>query len=304
MYSIAEQFAAHLCGRVSTGTSRAYLSDVNGFLQAISFAGNTDAITDGAVEAYLGALREQGLKPATLNRKVSSINAFVKYLKQAELVEYSQVQTQALAVQNYLRPFPEFLSPDDVDRLLQVPDLSTPTGLRDRAMMELIYASGIQVKELLALHPWQINFKKSRLVVEGKDGAQRSVPLYPQCLQLLQRYCREVLPALPSDGEGASQDLLFRNLEGGPLSRQGFCKQVRKYAAKAGLGEGATAKALRQPFAAHLLQSGAPIQSVQALVGHLTPQSTAFYHNAVRHAARTSYKKHHPKAKSGEGKKP
>ena len=70
MYSIAEQFAAHLCGRVSTGTSRAYLSDVNGFLQAISFAGNTDAITDGAVEAYLGALREQGLKPATLNRKV------------------------------------------------------------------------------------------------------------------------------------------------------------------------------------------------------------------------------------------
>ncbi|MBC3515777.1 tyrosine-type recombinase/integrase [Neobittarella massiliensis] len=301
VYAIIDSFDEHLAAaKVATNTRRAYCLDVQAFLEYCRFEGDVDSITYPAVERYLQHLKEQGNKVSTINRKISSINALVKYLKAIDLFSYNQLSAIPLQQNKKPRKYPEILSSQQIDTLFAAIDTGTAKGLRDRTMIELLYASGIPVKDLLQLQLTQLDIPRALITIYGAQGP-RQIPLYKGFLATLEQYLQQVRPQLMCTAP--KSQLVFANLKGGPISRQGFCKLFHGYVEKAGLGPYITPKTLRQSFTVHLLEDGAPLKHVQELSGHLAHSTTEFYQRVLQNEAKTSYKIHHPKFKKRPLKK-
>ncbi|HWH79025.1 MAG TPA: tyrosine-type recombinase/integrase, partial [Candidatus Binatus sp.] len=204
------------------------------------------------LRSYLGRLRAAGLSPRSVARHLVTLRRFYRFLEIEGLVQENPVPK--LLVSRQARKLPQTLSSLDVRKLLSQPDGLTMLGARDQAMLELLYASGLRVSELVTLQTRQVNFQGNYLTVKGKGSKVRAVPFGQWARQKLATYLNEVRPRLL---KGKTSAYLFTNRSGQPLSRQGFWKLIRRYALMAGIDKRVTPHTLRHSFATHLLEGGA-----------------------------------------------
>ena len=277
--------------RASANTVSSYLRDVQQFAAALECKGVelTQALTQDVVE-YTDALIRRGKSPAIVTRSVASIKSFYTCLVSWGVVE--QNPAKGVATARVERKLPQVLTGQEVELFLEQPDCLEPKGCRDRAMLELLYATGIRVSELIALDVDDVNLPSGMLKCFGK-GKERLIPLYPAAVRALKEYLRTVRPQLVDTAE---ETALFVNMNGERMSRQGFWKIIKFYQEKAGIQKEITPHTLRHSFAAHLLENGADLRAIQEMLGHADISSTQIYSRLVSQRIKDVYQKAHPRA--------
>ena len=241
------------------------------------------------VTSYLQYLQSVGKSPATISRCAASLKCFYSFMKAQGQIEQNPVV--GIALEKHGRKLPSILTSHEVDIFLSQPD-SSEKGKRDKAMLELLYASGIRVSELINLDVEDVNLSVGFLVCRAGDK-ERVIPLYKVAVKSVQEYLQNVRPLLaPDSGEKA----LFVNINGSRMSRQGFWKIIKSYQAKAGIQKEITPHTLRHSFAAHLLENGADIRDIQEMLGHADLSTTQIYTKVIRSHLKEVYDKTHPRA--------
>jgi integrase/recombinase XerD len=231
-----------------------------------------------------------GLQARSLARLISSLKSFYKFLLLDGLVKKDP--TANLSSPRMWLTLPKFLTVAEVENLLSQPDITGPHGIRDRAMLEVLYAAGLRVSELIQLKPADLNLEEGYLVCRGKGGKERVVPLGRSAALATREYLAKVRPQLDKKG----QTFLFLTRLGDPFTRQGIWKLLREYARRAGLAAGISPHILRHSFATHLLERGADLRSVQMMLGHSQITTTQIYTHVSRDRLRQVYEKYHPRA--------
>jgi integrase/recombinase XerD len=228
--------------------------------------------------------------PRSIARRLSSLRRFYQYLmRHARIGEDPCARVEAPRIG---RTLPSALSESEVEALLEAPDLAAREGLRDRTMLELLYATGLRVSELVNLKLGQINHEQGVVRVLGKGGKERLVPLGESALDWLERYLREARPQLRVAGSG---DALFPSPRGGAISRQAFWYAIKRYATVAGISKPISPHSLRHAFATHLLNHGADLRVVQMLLGHSDISTTQIYTHVARERLKQLHAAHHPR---------
>lgn len=277
--------------RASENTMSAYLRDVQQFVTAVEAKGLLlTEVLSADVEDYTGALLRKGKSPATVTRSLASIKSFYQCLLLRGMVD--QNPAKGIAPAKVERKLPQVLTGREVEIFLEQPECSDPKGYRDRAMLELLYATGIRVSELVALDLDDLNLPGGVLRCQGK-GKERVIPLYPAAIRALNEYVRDVRPQLV---DSVDEQALFVNMNGERMSRQGFWKLIKFYQEKAGIKKEITPHTLRHSFAAHLLENGADLRSIQEMLGHADISSTQIYSKLVNQKIKDVYNKAHPRA--------
>ena len=278
--------------QASDNTVSSYLRDIRQFSEWLTEAGRDvlDA-TQQNIGMYLEHLRSQGKSGATASRTLASLKNFYAYVVSTGFLETSPVGGE-LHVDRGEKKLPQVLTGKEVELLLSQPDCVDAKGYRDKAMLEVMYATGIRVSELIALNVEDVNLELGMLKCSGSKKA-RVIPLYPAALRALSVYIREVRVGMVADpGERA----LFVNMAGARMSRQGFWKILKHYQEKAGIDKDITPHTLRHSFAVHLLENGADLGSLQELMGHSDISSTQMYTQMINQKLKSVYDKCHPKA--------
>jgi integrase/recombinase XerD len=251
--------------RLARNSVEGYARDLNGLAEFASEQGRSvDALTRIELEQHVRELMAEGRSPRSVARAVACYRGFFRFL----VIDGRLTVNPA----DDLRPprawkvLPRYLAVEDVDRLIEQPILTTPRGLRDRALIELLYATGMRVSELLSLRPADVNLEASYLTCSGKGNKQRIVPIGDEAADWVKRYLREARPALL--GKRTSPRLFVNAKGGGPgLSRVGFWKILKTYARQAGLTTALSPHMLRHSFATHLLERGADLRAIQMMLG-------------------------------------
>jgi integrase/recombinase XerD len=241
-----------------------------------------------ALAGHLRELRRQGLSPRSISRALSAIRGFYEHL--VESGERSDNPAVNLLPPKLWRTLPKVLSESQVEALLAAPDVATPLGLRDRAMLELLYATGLRVSELVGLTLPQLRLDVGFLIAFGKGSKERVVPVGEQAEAWLHRYLKEVRPGLANRHE-----TVFVNFQGDPMSRVGFWKILGGYGVKAGV-RGLSPHVLRHSFATHLLEHGADLRSVQMMLGHADISTTQIYTHIHQQRLKSLYDRFHPRS--------
>ena len=239
---------------------------------------------------YLAYKFARQAKPRTTSRLLSSLKRFYGYLLRQGRIEVDP--TLRIEAPKLPRSLPKILTEDDVERLLQAPNLDTPRGLRDRAMLETLYASGLRVSELVGLSLRQVSHDSGVVRVMGKGAKERLVPLGEEALAWLERYLREARGVLLA---GRASEALFITGRGGGMTRQMFWQLVKRYAVVAGIVTEISPHSLRHAFATHLLNHGADLRVVQLLLGHADVSTTQIYTHVARERLKQLHAKHHPR---------
>lgn len=242
------------------------------------------------LRSYLSALRAKGLSPRSITRHLVTLRRLYRFLDGEGLINESPVPTLLALSQG--RKLPHTLSGDDVRKLLSQPDGAKMLGARDQAMLELLYASGLRVSELVTLKTQQVNFQGNYLTVKGKGAKVRAVPFGQYARDKLSSYLESVRPRLL---KGKSSPYLFTNRSGRALTRQGFWKLIRRYALTAGIDKRVTPHTLRHSFATHLLEGGADLRSVQTMLGHADISTTQIYTHVDGARLKAVHQKFHPR---------
>lgn len=242
------------------------------------------------LEAFVRGLMTSGLSPRSTARAVACVRGFYRFMVLDRRLDASPADD--LRAPRAWPALPRFLSLDEVDRLLDAPDVTTPRGLRDRAMVELLYATGLRVSELVGLRAADLNLEAGYLTCTGKGDKQRLVPMGDQAVAWIQRYIREARPALLHQ---RTTPRLFVNARGGGLSRVGFWKLLKAHGVKAGLPRGLSPHVLRHSFATHLLDRGADLRAIQMMLGHADLSTTQVYTHVLDARMRTIYERFHPR---------
>ena len=252
-----------------------------------------EALTRTDLEGHVRDLMAEGRSPRSVARAVACYRGFFRFL----VIDGRLTVNPA----DDLRPprawkvLPRYLAVEDVDRLVEQPIVSTPRGLRDRALIELLYATGMRVSELLSLRPADVNLEASYLTCSGKGNKQRIVPIGDEAADWVKRYLREGRPALL--GKRSSPRLFVNAKGGGPgLTRVGFWKILKGYARQAGLTKGLSPHMLRHSFATHLLERGADLRAIQMMLGHADLSTTQIYTHVLEQRMRSIYDRFHPRA--------
>ncbi|MGI6468804.1 MAG: site-specific tyrosine recombinase XerD [Syntrophomonadaceae bacterium] len=232
-----------------------------------------NAIDHKSVRDYLALLQHQGMQRSTVARKLAALRSFVRYLCRENLLPSNPIAAVATPKQD--QRLPNFLYPIEVARLIEAPDISTPLGVRDRALLELLYATGIRVSELVGLTVADLNQQQGLVRVSGKGGKDRIVPLGQQSSEWLSRYLK-VRASLAGKSRQASK-ALFLNRFGGQLSVRGVRNIINKYVDALAINARVSPHTLRHTFATHLLNQGADLRSVQELLGHVRLSTTQIY---------------------------
>lgn len=243
------------------------------------------------IGSYLDYLLQQGKSNATASRTLASLKNFYAYAVSTGFLEQSPV-TAEIHVERGEKKLPNILTGREVELLLAQPSSSDPKGLRDKAMLELMYATGMRVTELIDLNVDDVNLELG-IVKCCSNKKNRSIPLYPAALKAVGLYIREVRMGMVSD---PAEKALFVNVGGVRMSRQGFWKILKHYQAKAGIEKEITPHTLRHSFAVHLLENGADLGSLQELMGHSDISSTQMYTHMINQKLKSVYDKCHPKA--------
>jgi integrase/recombinase XerD len=240
---------------------------------------------------HVRRLRQAGLSPKSVARAIHSLRMFHRFLLAEGEVRGDP--TADLDIPKTWKSLPKFLTFQEVERLLAAPDLKKPLGVRDAAMLEVLYATGIRVSELLALRVEDLNLETGYLTCFGKGSKERIVPLGRKAIERLRHYLRDVRPRLSGRSDSRA---LFANRNGGRMSRQGTWKILRGYGVAAGIRRSLSPHVLRHSFATHLLEHGADLRSVQMMLGHADISTTQIYTHVNRERLRRIYHDFHPRA--------
>ena len=246
-------------------------------------------VTPTILNAYLMELEQNHFAPSSISRSVASIRAFFHYYCQQNGLRENPADV--LKAPKIEKKMPGILTVDEVDLLLSQPKLNTAKGLRDRAMLELLYATGIRVSELISLKISDLNLRLGYLTCTGGEK-ERAIPFGSTAKRAVEEYLTHAREKLLA---GKESDLLFLNCSGKSMSRQGFWKVLKSYAASAGIQQDITPHTLRHSFAAHLVQNGADLKSVQEMMGHSDISTTQIYMNMNMNKLRDVYIKAHPR---------
>jgi integrase/recombinase XerD len=277
---------------VSPNTLEAYSRDLNRYIDFVERTGITDIrdISSDTIISFLADLKGGGLASTSINRSLAALRGLYKYLLVEDFIDENPVTSIELA-KVWMR-LPDTLSRDEMALLLEQPGTKTPLAMRDTAMLELLYATGIRVSELVSLEMGNINWQAGYLIVVGKGNKERIVPIGQTALDCLNRYVADARKKL---ARGRSMNTLFLNRSGEGITRQGFWKIVKKYVRKAGLGKKVYPHTFRHSFATHLLEGGADLRSVQVMLGHADISTTQIYTHVTRERLREIHRKYHPR---------
>jgi integrase/recombinase XerD len=290
-----DAYLAHLAVErsVSPHTLESYGRDLRRFLEHMEKRGVPDLFgaRENDIIEFLLALAKEGLVARSRARVLSAVRGFYRF----HVREATTAQNPAAQIElpRPGRRLPEFLTVDEVERLLAAPDVKTREGLRDRAMLELLYATGLRVSELTGLETAQVKLQAGYLVAMGKGRKQRVVPIGETALTLVERYLDE---ARPRFAKARPSPFLFLTSRGGPMTRQGFWKLLRGHALRAGISKPLSPHKLRHSFATHLVERGADLRAVQTMLGHADISTTQIYTHVSQGHLRKLYDKFHPRA--------
>jgi integrase/recombinase XerD len=248
---------------------------------------------DNLVE-FLATLYRQKLESRTVARHLVTLRNFFRFAQVQELI--SSDPSLNLESPKIRRSLPGYLKLEEIERLLAQPDDKTPLGLRDRAMLDVLYSTGLRVSELISLRVMDLDIAVGCIRCIGKGDKERIVPIGKKALALVERFLRDARPKLIGKGKQALATTLFINRRGAPLSRVGVWKILSAYGRKAGLRTSLTPHMLRHSFATHLLERGADLRSVQLMLGHSDISTTQIYTHVVEERLKQIYKAHHPRA--------
>ena len=278
--------------RASRNTVASYLRDVNQFadyLQSHRDCGLRQASSE-MVQEYMDWMLGHGKSAASVTRFLASIKSFYGFLMADGAV--SADPAKGLTAARTERKYPEILTSREVELFLDQPQCVDAKGFRDHAMLELLYATGIRVSELISLNLDDLNLSAGFIRCRSK-GKERIIPLYHGAVKALQDYVKNIRPQLLAD---SGETALFVNMSGERMSRQGFWKIIKSYQEKAGIEKDITPHTLRHSFAVHLLENGADLRSIQEMLGHADISSTQIYSHMVKQKLQDVYHKAHPRA--------
>ena len=251
--------------------------------------GDVKEITSDDLKAYVDSMEEQKFAAATISRNIASLKAFYHYLVKEEIVSLDIAED--LKAPKIEKKIPEILTMDEVNRLLNQPKGDSPKEIRDKAMLELLYATGIRVSELISLKVSDVNLKMGYILCKDSNK-ERIIPFGREAKNALIKYLGKTREEMLGNNES---DVLFSNCSGQVMSRQGFWKLIKYYAKKADIKSEITPHTLRHSFAAHLVENGADLRSVQEMLGHSDISTTQIYANMNHNHIREVYAKAHPR---------
>jgi len=299
MRPLAEEFIAHLAVErgASVHTVDAYRRDLGEYLRVLETRGvhRADDVSREDVTAFISAMRERGLAPSSVERKLSAVKSFHKFLVREGLTENHP--TARIPLPKVPERLPDVISIDDADRLLSQPFPPGPPGLRDRAILEVLYGCGLRVSELTGLGTTDIDLDDGFMRVFGKGGKERDVPVAGAAHRALAEYLVHGRPFLRPKGRTRQQDpsAVFLNTYGGRLTRQSIFGIVRRYGGRVGLA--LHPHTLRHSYATHMLEGGADLRVLQEILGHADISTTQVYTHVDRHHLREEYLSTHPRAR-------
>ncbi len=239
---------------------------------------------------YLDSLYAAGLSSRSIARRTATLRNFYRFLASEGKIEADP--TERLVAPKQWQNIPKFLNRDQIDQLLAAPGAAKPTGVRDHAMLELLYATGLRVSELCAVRIADLDFERGILRTVGKGNKQRIAPVGKPALAAVRAYLETARPSLL---KGRASPFLFITARGGRLTRQAFWKLLVGYGKKAGIFHDLTPHAIRHTFATHLLEGGADLRSVQTMLGHADISTTQIYTHVMRSRLRRTIEQHHPR---------
>lgn len=279
--------------QASANTVSSYIRDIRQFSQWLSDTGIPDVLSveQDTIRSYLNQLQFQGRSSATVSRNLASLKNFYVYIVSSGFMEVTPVPTD-VHIERGEKKLPQILTGKEVEMLLAQPACVDAKGYRDKAMLEVMYATGIRVSELIDLNVEDVNLELGTIKCSHSKKS-RAIPLYPAALRALGVYLRNIRVGMVSD---PSERALFVNVGGARMSRQGFWKILKQYQNKAGIEKEITPHTLRHSFAVHLLENGADLNSLQELMGHSDISSTQIYTHMINQKLKSVYEKCHPKA--------
>lgn len=291
-----EQFQDYLTFErgLSDRTASAYGRDLNRWASFLAEAGVTGPadVTPAHLRDWVFGLKDAGLAPTSIRRAQSAVRTYFAFLLAEGAVTADP--TERLESPKLGRRLPDFLTHAEIQALLDAPDPSSPPFWRDRAILELLYATGMRVSELAELSLATLDLDEGFLTVFGKGSKERLVPVGAPALRALGRYLRDVRPTLDK-GKGKAKGRVFLNARGGPLSRVAVWALVKESARRAGIAKKVSPHTLRHTFATHLLKGGADLAAVQELLGHADISTTQIYTHVDREYLRDVHRKYHPR---------
>jgi integrase/recombinase XerD len=294
MNQMLDQFLHYLIVEkgLSKNTIEAYSHGLNRFLNHLRENEIQEwvKVTKFDVKAFLLSLRKQGLSIKTVVRNLVAIRTFFKFLLQEGILEVNPVDE--LESPKMAKTLPNILSLKEVEQLLEQPNLQTPLGMRDRAMLELLYATGMRVSELTQLPINQVNLEGGYVLLYGKGSKERIVPLGSEAMKWVTHYLNTARERLARGRESQS---LFINRSAKGMSRQGFWKNLKTYGQRAGIRKRITPHLFRHSFASHLLERGADLRSVQMMLGHVDISTTQIYTHVTGERLKKVHQRYHPR---------
>ncbi len=292
--SYVEAFQEYLINvkKSSKNTVSSYMSDINQFVSYVDdvLHCSLPIVSHDDVCTYVSWLKNTGKSSATVSRSVASIKCLYNHLISLGLVESNPALK--ISFEKDAKKLPQILTSKEVELLLEQPKCVDAKGYRDRAMLELLYATGIRVTELISLNVDDINLAAGVIRCESKNK-ERLIPLYPAAINAITEYVVQVRNGMIATPD---EPALFVNMNGERMSRQGFWKIIKVYQEKAGIKKDITPHTLRHSFAAHLLENGADLRSIQEMLGHADISSTQVYAHLVKKQLKDVYNKAHPRA--------
>lgn len=277
----------------SENTLQSYLRDLGQFSEYLESKGIDlpDEVSPELVQKYINGLLTRGRSQATVTRALSTIRTYYRFLILTHRATVNPAQS--LKTEKVVKKLPQVLVAKEIEQLLAQPDATEIKGCRDKAMLELLYATGIRVSELVDLNLEDLNLQIGVLYCRGSKN-ERIVPIYPEAIRVLGDYLTRVRPAIVAE---AGEKALFTNMNGLRLTRQGFWKIIKQYTKKAGINKDITPHTLRHSFATLLLENGAQLKVIQEMMGHSDISSTQVYAQIMKERFKDVYTHCHPKAK-------
>lgn len=294
-----DEYVQHL--KVERGlrpnTLQAYASDLRSFAAFVvdeAACGSIQAVSTPVLLQYVSALLRRGLSARSQARMLVAVRGLFRYLRRESLVQVDPCQ--GVTLPRFARRLPELLTRHEVEALLTAPASDTPLGLRDRAMLEFMYATGARISEVVDLQLVNVHLDQKLARLVGKGDKHRLVPVGQLAVAALQAYLQTARPLLVARSRRPDAKHVFVNHRGGRLSRQGAWGRLRQHALAAGITRNISPHKLRHSFATHLLEGGADLRSVQTLLGHADISTTEVYTHVSQAHVRAAYDRHHPRS--------
>jgi integrase/recombinase XerD len=294
MDQMLDQFLHYLIVEkgLAKNTIEAYSHDLNRFSDYLKAKGIQDILNVGKfdVRAFLVVLKRQGLSTKTISRNLVAIRTFFKFLIQEGILEANPIEE--VGSPTVAKTLPEILTLKEVEELLEQPNIKTPLGIRDRAMLEMLYATGMRVSELTRLPMNQVNLEGGYVLIYGKGSKERMVPLGSEAMKWLALYLRMARGRFEKRKES---NALFISRSGKGMSRQRFWRSLKEYGRRAGIRKRISPHLLRHSFASHLLERGADLRSVQIMLGHVDISTTQIYTHVTGERLKKIHQRYHPR---------